>query len=170
MRKVRKKEKPQPKVVEASHTENKKRKIDQLDQAKKEEKNETQPKKQKVEAQKEGSKTSEEHQNVVLKGNLIYRDIKVGNGDVAKVGKKLTVEYVGRLTDSKKQFDASKNFQFNLGRREVITGWDEGMKGMKVGGVRKLIIPPKMGYGNEAMGGIPKNSSLTFEVKLLKVT
>ena len=106
-------------------------------------------------------------------GKLQITDSKVGSGAVAKAGQPVTVHYRGTLTDGQ-EFDASYNrgepFTFNLGGGEVIKGWDQGVAGMKVGGKRKLTIPPALGYGARAMGNaIPANSTLVFEVELLKV-
>lgn len=99
-------------------------------------------------------------------------DIKVGDGDTAEVGRQLTVQYKGTLTNGV-QFDSSYDrnspFQFRLGEGNVIKGWDQGMVGMKVGGKRKLTIPPDLGYGSQAVGSIPPNSTLVFEVELLNV-
>jgi FKBP-type peptidyl-prolyl cis-trans isomerase len=100
-------------------------------------------------------------------------DTKVGTGDVAVAGKGVTVHYTGWLTDGTK-FDSSKDrgtpFQFQLGGGQVIKGWDQGVAGMKVGGVRKLTIPPELGYGARGAGGvIPPNATLVFEVELLGV-
>ena len=100
-------------------------------------------------------------------------DIKVGIGAVAEVGKSVTVHYTGWLTDGTK-FDSSKDrgqpFTFQLGAGRVIKGWDQGVAGMKVGGVRKLTIPPQLGYGARGAGGvIPPNATLVFEVELLDV-
>ena len=97
----------------------------------------------------------------------------VGTGAEAVPGKRVKVHYTGWLTNGKK-FDSSKDrgepFEFGLGAREVISGWDEGVKGMKVGGKRKLTIPPEMGYGARGAGGaIPPNATLVFEVELLGV-
>jgi FKBP-type peptidyl-prolyl cis-trans isomerase len=100
-------------------------------------------------------------------------DIKVGTGTEATAGKAVTVHYVGTLTDGKK-FDSSRDrgqgFTFRLGAGEVIQGWDQGVAGMKIGGVRKLTIPPELGYGARGAGGvIPPNATLVFEVELLAV-
>lgn len=103
---------------------------------------------------------------------LEYIDIKVGTGAVAVAGKNVSVHYTGWLTNGTK-FDSSVDrgqpFQFPLGMGRVIRGWDEGVAGMKVGGKRKLIIPPNLGYGERDMGVIPPNSTLIFEVELLGV-
>ena len=100
-------------------------------------------------------------------------DVKVGTGDEAKAGQSVTVHYVGTLTDGSK-FDSSRDrgsgFTFRLGAGQVIQGWDQGVAGMKVGGVRKLTIPPELGYGARGYPPvIPPNSTLVFEVELLGV-
>ena len=110
---------------------------------------------------------------ITTKSGLKYIDVTVGDGDEAKKGNKVSVHYTGWLKDGKK-FDSSKDrgepFEFPLGAGRVIKGWDEGVAGMKVGGTRKLIIPPDLGYGARGAGGvIPPNAELTFEVELLKV-
>jgi len=89
------------------------------------------------------------------------------NPATASKGKKITVKYVGRLAKNKKVFDQGK-FSFPLGTGKVIRGWDLGLEGMPVGETRKLVIPPKLAYGSTAMDGIPANSTLEFEVTLLK--
>lgn len=104
---------------------------------------------------------------------LQYWDIRVGLGQVAKAGDKVKVHYTGWLTTGKK-FDSSVGaapFEFTIGASEVIKGWDEGVAGMKVGGKRKLRIPPAAGYGAHGAGGglIPPNATLIFTVELLKV-
>jgi len=112
------------------------------------------------------------------KAGLKYTDQKVGTGDVAMKGNSVQVHYTGWLyLDGKRgaKFDSSVDrnmpFQFKLGGREVIAGWDEGVEGMKVGGKRELIIPPDLAYGPREVGGlIPANSTLDFEVELLKVS
>jgi FKBP-type peptidyl-prolyl cis-trans isomerase len=104
---------------------------------------------------------------------LKIEDLVVGNGAEAVKGKQVSVHYTGWLTDGKK-FDSSKDrgqpFQFALGRGQVIRGWDDGVAGMKVGGKRKLTIPPELGYGSAGAGGvIPPDATLVFEVELLGV-
>ncbi|MCW6512486.1 FKBP-type peptidyl-prolyl cis-trans isomerase [Lichenifustis flavocetrariae] len=104
---------------------------------------------------------------------LQIEEVTEGNGPEAKAGASVKVHYTGWLTDGKK-FDSSKDrgqpFGFKLGGGQVIRGWDEGVAGMKVGGVRKLTIPPELGYGARGAGGvIPPNATLLFEVELLGV-
>jgi len=105
---------------------------------------------------------------------LQIEEIKLGDGDTAVSGQFVSVHYTGWLTDGRK-FDSSKDrdeaFEFPLGRRNVIAGWDEGVQGMRVGGIRKLTIPPQLGYGARGAGGvIPPNATLVFEVELLSVS
>jgi len=101
---------------------------------------------------------------------LIYIDVKEGKGAPAQAGQVVEVHYTGWLVNGKK-FDSSKDrgqpFSFPLGARRVIKGWDEGVVGMKPGGVRKLIVPADLAYGNRAVGPIPPNSLLIFEVEFL---
>jgi FKBP-type peptidyl-prolyl cis-trans isomerase FkpA len=104
---------------------------------------------------------------------LIIEDVVVGNGAAAATGQKVKVHYTGWLTNGTK-FDSSKDrndpFVFPLGAGSVIKGWDEGVQGMKIGGKRKLTIPPALGYGTRGAGGvIPPNATLVFEVELLGV-
>jgi FKBP-type peptidyl-prolyl cis-trans isomerase len=100
-------------------------------------------------------------------------DEVVGTGDEAVAGKKVTVNYAGTLTDGTKfdsSYDRNQPFEFALGAGQVIKGWDQGVVGMKVGGKRKLVIPPELGYGAQGAGDkIPPNSTLVFEVELLGV-
>ena len=100
-------------------------------------------------------------------------DLVVGGGPEAVAGKKVSVHYVGTLTDGKK-FDSSRDrdepFDFRLGAGQVIKGWDQGVAGMKVGGKRKLVIPPELAYGARGFPPvIPPNSTLLFEIELLSV-
>jgi FKBP-type peptidyl-prolyl cis-trans isomerase FkpA len=104
---------------------------------------------------------------------LLIEDLVVGDGATASAGQRVSVHYTGWLQNGSK-FDSSKDrgqaFLFSLGRGEVIRGWDEGVNGMKVGGKRKLTIPPNLGYGAQGAGGvIPPNATLLFEVELLAV-
>jgi FKBP-type peptidyl-prolyl cis-trans isomerase FkpA len=104
---------------------------------------------------------------------LVIEELTVGAGEAAAAGQRVTVHYTGWLTDGTK-FDSSKDrgepFVFPLGARRVIAGWDEGVQGMRVGGLRKLTIPPALGYGARGAGGIiPPNATLVFEVELLGV-
>lgn len=104
--------------------------------------------------------------------SLKIDDLVVGKGAASKSGDRVTVHYTGWLTDGTK-FDSSKDrgqpFPFTLGAGEVIPGWDQGVAGMKVGGKRKLTIPPDLGYGASGTGPIPPNATLIFEVELLKI-
>ncbi|HEX4984552.1 MAG TPA: FKBP-type peptidyl-prolyl cis-trans isomerase [Burkholderiales bacterium] len=105
--------------------------------------------------------------------DLVIEDLVVGEGSPAEAGRHVTVHYTGWLTNGTR-FDSSKDrddpFAFSLGRGQVIRGWDEGVQGMKVGGKRKLTIPPALGYGARGAGGvIPPNATLVFEVELLGV-
>ena len=110
---------------------------------------------------------------VTTKSGLNYEELQVGNGDEAKPGDTVEVHYTGWLKNGTK-FDSSKDrgrpFSFALGAGRVIKGWDEGVAGMKVGGKRKLVIPPEPGYGTRGAGNsIPPDAQLTFEVELLKI-
>ncbi len=108
---------------------------------------------------------------ITTSSGLIIDDVTVGSGAEASAGQDVTVHYTGWLTNGEK-FDSSKDrddpFVFPLGGGRVIRGWDEGVQGMKVGGTRKLTIPPELGYGARGAGGvIPPNATLVFEVELL---
>jgi FKBP-type peptidyl-prolyl cis-trans isomerase len=110
---------------------------------------------------------------ITTASGLVIEDIIEGSGGAAAAGQHVTVHYTGWLTDGTK-FDSSKDrsdpFDFPLGARHVIAGWDEGVQGMKVGGTRKLTIPPQLGYGARGAGGvIPPNATLVFEVELLGI-
>src|SRR5215213_533172 len=104
---------------------------------------------------------------------LQYEDLTVGTGDEAKSGMQVTAHYHGTLADGKvfdSSYDRGQPFSFRLGGGQVIKGWDEGIAGMKVGGKRKLTIPPELGYGARgAAGAIPPNATLIFDVELVGV-
>lgn len=105
--------------------------------------------------------------------DLQIEELKAGDGQEAKAGDRVTVHYVGTLTNGTK-FDSSrdrgKGFTFELGRGQVIKGWDQGVAGMKIGGMRKLTIAPALAYGDRGFPPvIPPNSTLVFEVELLQV-
>ncbi len=109
---------------------------------------------------------------VKLEGGLEYEDLVVGSGAEAKSGDMIATHYNGTLSDGTKfdsSYDRGQPFAFILGGGMVIKGWDVGIVGMKVGGKRKLMIPPQMGYGNMARPKIPANSTLFFEVELIAV-
>jgi peptidylprolyl isomerase len=108
-------------------------------------------------------------------GELQIEDLEEGSGDEATEGSTVEVHYVGKAWSSRKQFDASwdrnQSFSFRLGAGEVIPGWDQGVAGMRVGGRRRLVIPPKMAYGKAGAGGvIGPNETLVFVVDLLSVS
>ncbi|HYK91256.1 MAG TPA: FKBP-type peptidyl-prolyl cis-trans isomerase [Acidobacteriota bacterium] len=112
-----------------------------------------------------------------MKPELKATDEKVGTGGVAMSGSTVTVHYTGWLWENgrrAKKFDSSRGgspFTFKLGAGEVIEGWDHGVSGMRVGGVRELIIPPEKGYGERgAPPDIPPNATLCFEIELLSVS
>lgn len=105
---------------------------------------------------------------------LITEDLTVGDGDEVVAGQNIDVHYVGVSWSTAQQFDASwdrgDTFGFRLGRGQVIQGWDDGVSGMKVGGRRRITIPPDMGYGSRGAGGvIGPNETLVFVVDLLGV-
>jgi FKBP-type peptidyl-prolyl cis-trans isomerase FkpA len=108
---------------------------------------------------------------VTTDSGLQYQDEVVGTGAEAVTGSSVTVHYSGWLMDGT-PFDSSRGrepYTLTLGERRVIPGWEEGLQGMKVGGIRKLVIPPELGYGAQANGSIPANSTLVFEVELIDV-
>ena len=108
-----------------------------------------------------------------MSNGLVIEDIKIGDGQEVEKFNIVTVNYTGLLEDGTK-FDSSLNpgrtpFRFTVGAGQVIKGWDEGLIGMKVGGKRKLTIPPELGYGSRDSGPIPANSTLIFEIDLLGI-
>lgn len=112
---------------------------------------------------------------IVTDSGLRYEDLVVGEGDAARdPGCRVTVHYTGWLGDGR-VFDSSRErdepFSFPLQRGFVIKGWDEGVSGMRVGGLRRLVVPPDLAYGDQGAGGIiPPGATLTFEVELLEVS
>jgi peptidylprolyl isomerase len=120
-----------------------------------------------------GSAAPAAAKTVVLPDGLKYVDLKVGKGALPQAGQTVRVHYVGWLLDGTK-FDSSRDrnepFTFALGEGQVIPGWDEGVKTMRVGGLRRLIVPPKLGYGDQGAGDkIPPGATLVFEVELLGI-
>ena len=110
---------------------------------------------------------------VTTASGLVIEDTVIGQGAAASPGRDIVVHYAGWLADGT-QFDSSKEkqdpFEFTLGKKEVMDGWEEGLSGMRVGGTRKLTVPPALAYGEEGAGDtIPPNATLTFEVELLSV-
>lgn len=119
------------------------------------------------------AQNKDEPKVVTTSSGLKYQDLKEGVGAAATVNDVVDVHYTGWLKSGKKfdsSLDRNKPFSFTLGAGMVIKGWDEGVKGMKTGGKRKLIIPPELGYGKKGAGDvIPPDAELTFEVELLKI-
>ena len=119
------------------------------------------------------SRRSSQPQQVTTPSGLKYTDIVEGTGPVPVKGQTLSVQYTGMLQNEKgKKFDSSydhgKPFDFKFGVDSMIPGWDEGVATMKVGGKRNLIVPPGLGYGVNGKPGIPPNSTLFFEIELLR--
>lgn len=117
--------------------------------------------------------TESSNPTITTGSGVQIQDLIEGAGSVAESGKNVSVHYTGWLTDGKKfdsSLDRGQPFTIKLGAGQVIKGWDEGLVGMKVGGKRKLTIPPEMGYGDRGAGGrIPPGATLIFEVDLLSV-
>jgi len=107
-----------------------------------------------------------------MEDKLIIEDLKIGDGAAAQTSDIVFVNYLGTFLDGTKfdsSYDRGEPFSFTLGQGQVIQGWDKGVLGMKVGGKRKLTIPPSLAYGEYGMGAIPSNSTLVFEVELLDI-
>jgi FKBP-type peptidyl-prolyl cis-trans isomerase len=127
-------------------------------------------------AQPSPTPTSQDHaeiREVVTPSGLKYTDLKLGQGDAAENGKVLEVHYSGWLAASGVKFDSSiedRPFTFRLGTGDAIKGWDEGLMGMRVGGKRRLVIPPELGFGKQGVGSVvPPNAVLIYEFELLAV-
>lgn len=117
-------------------------------------------------------KNSSTEAEVKTVSGLRYVDLQEGTGPTPKLGQMVTVHYTGTLENGTKfdsSLDRGQPFEFRIGTGQVIRGWDEGLMSMKVGGKRKLIIPPALGYGARAQPNIPANSTLIFNVELLNV-
>ena len=112
--------------------------------------------------------------SMTVAGELVIEDLTEGSGQTAAAGDNVLVHYTGWLTDGSKfdsSLDRGQPFGFQVGAGRVIAGWDQGVAGMKVGGSRRLTIPPELAYGDRSVGGglIPANSTLVFEVELLGI-
>jgi FKBP-type peptidyl-prolyl cis-trans isomerase len=123
-----------------------------------------------------GSETATSTEAIETTNNMpkvTIQDITVGSGDTAEEGNTVVVNYVGMFTDGK-VFDSSvarkEPFTFTLGAGQVISGWEQGLQGMKVGGKRVIVVPPQLGYGDKDYSIIPANSTLVFQIELLSVS
>lgn len=147
--------------------------VNGVDKPKKEKQAEQQKVEKKKPEAKKDAQDGEKREKKTLSGGVFIEDMKVGTGPVAKPGKVVLVYYEGRLKQNNKMFDSCQKgpgFKFKLGAKEVITGWDIGVAGMKVGGKRKIVCPPAMGYGAKGSPPvIPPNSTLVFEVELKNI-
>jgi FKBP-type peptidyl-prolyl cis-trans isomerase len=124
-------------------------------------------------SQDKGHPNAEPGREVVTASGLRYLDLRLGQGDEAALGKIVEVHYVGWLEDGTR-FDSSRDqdrpLTFRLGAGDALKGWDEGLVGMKVGGKRKLVIPPGLGFGKQGVGSVvPPNAILYYEFELLGV-
>lgn len=103
---------------------------------------------------------------------LMQEDLVVGAGATAASGDTVTVHYIGTLLSGAKfdsSYDSGRPFTFRIGAGQVIAGWDQGVPGMRIGGKRRLTIPPSLAYGNQTFGSIPANSTLRFDIDLLAI-
>jgi len=121
------------------------------------------------------SAPSQSQSQSLPRAEFTQTDLRVGTGTAASNGRVLTVSYTGWLFDPARpeqkgtQFDSGTSFSFTLGAGRVIRGWDQGVPGMRVGGQRRLTIPPDLAYGSTGSGPIPPNASLVFDIELLSV-
>jgi FKBP-type peptidyl-prolyl cis-trans isomerase FkpA len=117
-----------------------------------------------------GPESFKEYEKYKESQSALFGDVQQGTGSEATVGKKVAVYYKGWLTNGQ-LFDQSVNstFVFKLGDRQVIPGWEQTIPGMKIGGIRRIIVPPSVGYGAQGQGPIPGNSVLVFDVQLVAV-
>ena len=122
-----------------------------------------------------GKSNSPSGPSALPRAEFTQTDLRVGTGTAASNGRSLTVSYTGWIYDPTRpdqkgtQFDSSPSYPFTLGAGRVIRGWDLGVVGMRVGGLRRLTIPPDLGYGSSGSGPIPPNASLVFDIELLNV-
>lgn len=159
------------KELEQGPTSSKKDKKEKKKEDKKEKKEEKTEKKEDKKDDKKEEKKDKKFPTNTLLGGVVTEDRKTGSGAGAKSGNKVGIRYIGKLKNGK-VFDkntSGKPFVFNLGKGECIKGFDLGVAGMAVGGERRVIIPAKMGYGSQALPGIPANSELTFDIKLVSL-
>ncbi len=125
----------------------------------------------KVSSEKASNEKASSEKAAVVK-DLIIEEVKAGTGNEAKSGDFVSVHYTGALTNGEvfdSSVDRGEPIEFQLGAGEVIKGWDQGIAGLKPGGKRKLTIAPALGYGARDMGAIPPNSTLIFDVELVKI-
>ena len=120
----------------------------------------------------EKAQNNQTEQRPQTRDKITIEDLKIGAGAAAQNSDIVSVNYIGTLLDGTKfdsSYDRGQPFSFTLGQGQVIAGWDQGVLGMKVGGKRKLTIPPSLAYGERGMGTIPPNATLIFEVELLAI-
>lgn len=122
--------------------------------------------------QKPPQATAQQQQQQQQVTHLIIEDVLVGTGSAVKSGDQIEVNYLGTLLNGQKfdsSYDRGETFSFAVGTGQVITGWDQGLLGMKVGGKRRLIIPADLAYGDQGIASIPPNSPLIFEIELISI-